>query len=162
MGIIQKIKQNMEEYAENHTPDEVQDMSPQQELLEDLRDPMFKSLAACLAVTGYILSGFGVGYIVVIFKYFTIDVDMLLILKYGFLSWWANLFNILFALICVGVAYKLFRATRKNYMLNKKPSKKNVAVREYEFPNCEVSFEAIQELICTSETELVDETDGEW
>ena len=47
-------------------------------------------------------------------------------------------------------------------MLNKKPSKKNVAVREYEFPNCEVSFEAIQELICTSETELVDETDGEW
>ena len=120
MGIIQKIKQNMEEYAENHTPDEVQDMSPQQELMEDLRDPMFKSLAACLAVTGYILSGFGVGYIVVIFRYFTIDVDMLLILKYGFLSWWANLFNILFALICVGVAYKLFRATRKNYMLNKK------------------------------------------
>ena len=47
-------------------------------------------------------------------------------------------------------------------MQNKKPSKEKVTVREYESPNCEVSFETTQELICTSETEKVDENDGEW
>ena len=47
-------------------------------------------------------------------------------------------------------------------MQNKKTSKEKGTIREYDSPNSEVSFETTQEIICTSETEMVDETDGEW
>ena len=41
-------------------------------------------------------------------------------------------------------------------------TKENVAVREYESPDCKVFFVKTQGIICTSETEKVNEIDGEW
>lgn len=47
-------------------------------------------------------------------------------------------------------------------MQNKNLSKENLAVRDYESPECEVFIVRTQGIICTSETEKVDEIDGEW
>ena len=47
-------------------------------------------------------------------------------------------------------------------MQNNNQSKENEAVREYESPDCKVFFVRTQGIICTSETEKVDEIDGEW
>ena len=41
-------------------------------------------------------------------------------------------------------------------------SKQNAGVREYDAPVCEVFTMVSQKVICTSETERVEEEDGEW
>ena len=49
-------------------------------------------------------------------------------------------------------------------MQNTNLSKENAEIRRYEYvaPDCEVIIVKTQGVICTSETEKVEEIDGEW
>ena len=47
-------------------------------------------------------------------------------------------------------------------MQNNNLSKESEVVRKYESPDCQVIIVKTQGIICTSETEKVNEIDGEW